>query len=231
MSAPGDHRAAIRHPQRAAPRHPLRAGALFRDFAVPAASGERSDAGLHRQRLDLVTILLAPAALLVKGYRWWRGRGPELSHRTATFLVVLYFLYFPVDLWWVSRTLAADAQNPALYSALLAAIHLLLFAMIVRLFSATHDARLPVPGLAGVQRHAGLGHSDRGHDVSVLLPGLPGAGGLHLHRPGDAPQRRRRGRGRIRAALGGRARLHTALGITSASWRSPRSRPARSFSS
>ena len=32
--------------------------------------------------------------------------------------------------------LAADAQNPALYSALLASIHLMLFAMIVRLFSA-----------------------------------------------------------------------------------------------
>jgi transglutaminase-like putative cysteine protease len=88
-------------------------------------------------KLDLVTMMLAPAALLFKGYRWWRGRGPEISHRTATFLVVLYFLWFPADLWWVSRTLAAEAQNPALYSALLAAVHLLLYAMIVRLFSAS----------------------------------------------------------------------------------------------
>src|SRR5579864_2632944 len=88
-------------------------------------------------KLDLVTIGIAPAALLFKGYRWWRGRGPEISHRTATFLVVLYFLWFPADLWWVSRTLAAEAQNPALYSALLAAVHLLLYAMIVRLFSAS----------------------------------------------------------------------------------------------
>jgi len=88
-------------------------------------------------KLDLVTIVVAPAALLVKGYRWWRGRGPELSHGTATFLVVLYFLYFPMDLWWVSRMLSSDAQNPVLFSALLAAIHLLLFAMIVRLFSAS----------------------------------------------------------------------------------------------
>jgi protein-glutamine gamma-glutamyltransferase len=88
-------------------------------------------------KLDLVTIVLAPAALLIRGYRWWHGRGPELSHGTATFLVALYFLYFPVDLWWVSRAASAEAQNPALFSALLAAIHLLLFAMIVRLFSAT----------------------------------------------------------------------------------------------
>jgi protein-glutamine gamma-glutamyltransferase len=88
-------------------------------------------------KLDLVTIVLAPAALLIKGLRWWHGRSPEISHGTATFLVVVYFLYFPVDLWWVSRMLSTDAQNPALFSALLAAIHLLLFAMIVRLFSAS----------------------------------------------------------------------------------------------
>lgn len=87
-------------------------------------------------KLDLVTIFLAPAALLAKGYRWWHSRGPEVSHGTATFLVVLYLLFFPMDLWWVSRMLATDAQNPALFSALLATIHLLLFAMIVRLLSA-----------------------------------------------------------------------------------------------
>jgi protein-glutamine gamma-glutamyltransferase len=88
-------------------------------------------------KLDLVSIFLAPAALLVKGYRWWRGRPPELSHRGATWLVAAYLIYFPFDLWWVSRLLATDAQNPRLYSALLAAIHLMLFAMIVRLYSAS----------------------------------------------------------------------------------------------
>ena len=41
-------------------------------------------------KLDLVTIIVAPAALLVKGYRWWHGHGPELNHGTATFLVVVY---------------------------------------------------------------------------------------------------------------------------------------------
>ena len=87
-------------------------------------------------KLDLVTIVVAPAALLVKGLRWWRGRSAELSHGMATFLVAIYFFYFPADLWWVSRTLSSEAQNPALFSALLAAVHLLLFAMIVRLFSA-----------------------------------------------------------------------------------------------
>ncbi len=87
-------------------------------------------------KLDLVSIIVPPLALLIKGYRWWRGKSPELSHRAATWLVVGYFAFFPVDLWWISRALAAAAENPALYSALLASIHLMLFATIVRLFSA-----------------------------------------------------------------------------------------------
>jgi transglutaminase-like putative cysteine protease len=87
-------------------------------------------------KLDPVSILVPPAALLVKGYRWWRGHGPELSHRAATWAVAGYAAFFPADLWIVSRALAADAPSPALYAALLAAIHLMLFAMLVRLYSA-----------------------------------------------------------------------------------------------
>ena len=88
-------------------------------------------------KLDLVSILLPPAALLFKGYRWWRGRGPELSDRVATWITIAYFVFFPFDLWVVSRILASDAQHPGLYAALLATIHLMLFAIIVRLYSAS----------------------------------------------------------------------------------------------
>jgi hypothetical protein len=87
-------------------------------------------------KLDLASMLLTPVALLFKGYRWWRGHGPELSNRAATWLVVAYFFFFPMDLWWVSRAISPEAQNPGLFAALLAAIHLMLFAIIVRLFSA-----------------------------------------------------------------------------------------------
>jgi protein-glutamine gamma-glutamyltransferase len=87
-------------------------------------------------KLDLVSILAAPALLLVKGYRLWRGRGPELSHRASTWLVIGYCAFFPVDLWVISRLISSDAQNPALFSALLATVHLLLFAIVVRLYSA-----------------------------------------------------------------------------------------------
>jgi transglutaminase-like putative cysteine protease len=87
-------------------------------------------------KLDLVSMLVTPAALLFKGYRWWHGHGPELSGRAANWLVGLYFVFFPVDLWWISRALSSDAQNPGLFAALLAVIHLMLFAIVVRLFSA-----------------------------------------------------------------------------------------------
>jgi hypothetical protein len=87
-------------------------------------------------KLDLVSMLAAPAALLLKGYRWWRGRGAELSSGAANWLVVAYIPFFPLDVFWLSRSLSVGAQNPALFSALLATIHLVLFAMIVRLFSA-----------------------------------------------------------------------------------------------
>jgi hypothetical protein len=88
-------------------------------------------------RLDLVTMFALPAAMLYKGYRWWHGKGPEISNRAASWLTVAYFVFFPFDLWIISRMLAAGAQNPGLYAALLATVHLMLFATVVRLYSAT----------------------------------------------------------------------------------------------
>ena len=88
-------------------------------------------------KLDLITIFLLPAAMLFKGYRWWHGKGPEISNRTASWLTVAYFIFFPFDLWVVSRMLAVGAQSPGLYAALLATVHLMLFATVVRLFSAS----------------------------------------------------------------------------------------------
>ncbi len=88
-------------------------------------------------KLDLVSILVPPVALLFKGYRWWRGMGPEISNRVGGWITIGYFIFFPFDLWVISRALAADTQNPGLYGALLATIHLMLFAIIVRLYSAS----------------------------------------------------------------------------------------------
>jgi transglutaminase-like putative cysteine protease len=87
-------------------------------------------------KLDLFSTFAPPAVLLFKAVRLSRGRGPELTSRAATTLVLAYFLFFPFDLWVVSRNMAADAPNPLMYAALLATIHLLLFATLVRLCSA-----------------------------------------------------------------------------------------------
>jgi transglutaminase-like putative cysteine protease len=87
-------------------------------------------------KLDPIAAIAPPAAIFIKAYRLWRGKGPEITVRFATELVLAYFLFFPLDLFFLSRSLADNAPNPALYAALLAAIHLLLFATLVRLYSA-----------------------------------------------------------------------------------------------
>src|SRR5580658_1389020 len=87
-------------------------------------------------KLDPIAATIPPIAIFYKGYRIWRNKGPEISVRFATELVLAYFLFFPLDLFFLSRNLADNAPNPALYAALLATIHLLLFASLVRLYSA-----------------------------------------------------------------------------------------------
>ena len=87
-------------------------------------------------KLDPISTALPLIALLWKGIRVFRRQAPELSQRTATSLVLAYLLFFPLDLWFLSRSLASDAPNPTLYAGLLAAIHLLIFATLVRLLSA-----------------------------------------------------------------------------------------------
>src|SRR5215467_6772522 len=87
-------------------------------------------------KLDLFSTIVPPIALIYKGVRLFRERGPELSTRLATWFVLTYFLFFPLDLWVLSRGLAEGAPNPALYAALLSAIHLMLFATLIRLYSA-----------------------------------------------------------------------------------------------
>ena len=87
-------------------------------------------------KLDPFSTVIPAVVLIWKAIRVFKRKGPELSQRAATGCVLAYFLIFPLDLWFLSRDLAAGAPNPALYSALLAAVHLLIFATLVRLLSA-----------------------------------------------------------------------------------------------
>jgi hypothetical protein len=90
-------------------------------------------------KLDLVTMIVAPSAVLYKGLQWWRRRPAEIPQRIATRLVVAYLLVFPLDVLFLSRSFVAASPNPALYAALLGAVHFLLFVMLIRLYSATTD--------------------------------------------------------------------------------------------
>src|ERR1700682_3938904 len=90
-------------------------------------------------KLDLITVIVAPSAVLYKGVRWWRRCPAEIPQRFATRLVVAYLLVFPLDVLFFSRSFVSASPNPALYAALLGAVHFLLFVMLVRLYSATSD--------------------------------------------------------------------------------------------
>src|SRR5499425_2009185 len=90
-------------------------------------------------KIDIFTSAVAMVALLYRVRRWWYGHEPELKPRTATFLVFCYLLFFPVDMFFLSRSLAANSPNPPLYAALISSVHFLLFILLVRLYSARTD--------------------------------------------------------------------------------------------
>ena len=90
-------------------------------------------------KIDLFTSIVAAVALLFRARRWWYGHQPELTSRTATFMVLCYVLFFPLDMFFISRSLAANSPNPPLYAALISSVHFLIFIMLVRLYSAKTD--------------------------------------------------------------------------------------------
>jgi len=90
-------------------------------------------------KLDAISSVAAPLAILYKGIRWWRGHPAELRQSTATRFVLAYILVIPVDMLFYSRSLAEGTGNPTIYAALLAAVHFLMFVTILRLYSAVTD--------------------------------------------------------------------------------------------
>lgn len=90
-------------------------------------------------KLDILTIVVGPLAALYKGYRWWHGRPAELSSRGATWWVVAYLAFLPVDIFFLARFFVGSSSNPPLYAALLAAVHFLIYVTLVRFYSAVSD--------------------------------------------------------------------------------------------
>src|SRR5712664_602144 len=90
-------------------------------------------------KLDVFTIVAGPLAALYKGYRWWHGRPAELSSRAATWCVLAYLAFLPVDILFLSRFFVGNSSNPPLYAALLSAVHFLIYVTLVRFYSAVSD--------------------------------------------------------------------------------------------
>ncbi len=90
-------------------------------------------------KLDIFTIVVGPLAALYKGYRWWHGRPAELSPRAATWCVLGYLAFLPVDILFLSRFFVGNSSNPPLYAALLAVVHFLIYVTLVRFYSAVSD--------------------------------------------------------------------------------------------
>src|ERR1700726_3362421 len=70
-------------------------------------------------KLDPFTAVLAPAAVIYKAVRWWRGRPNKLHKNRATGLVIAYISFFPLDMFILSRVVVKNSGNPPLYAALM----------------------------------------------------------------------------------------------------------------
>ena len=138
MAGPPVLTAAIPVPGEGSPSEPLPAERFFRAslFCLILTS---ITCVVTTGKLDLVWSVLAPAAVLYKGHRLWTSQPPEISPRGATWLVIGYLFFFPIDIFFFSRSLTASSPNPPLYAALIAAVHFLLFVMLVRFYSAATD--------------------------------------------------------------------------------------------
>ena len=90
-------------------------------------------------KIDIFTSITAALAVLYRAKRWSDGHDPELQSRTATFLVLCFLLFCPVDMFFLSRSLAANSPNPPLFAALISSVHFLMFILVVRLYSARTD--------------------------------------------------------------------------------------------
>src|SRR5260370_7308629 len=98
-------------------------------------------------KLDLLTSLIAPLAALHKGYRWWHARPAELSHRAATWCLLVYLAFFPVDALFLSRFFLGGSSNPPLFALLLAGGHFLTVPILSPLHTTPSAPPPPFPSL------------------------------------------------------------------------------------
>lgn len=78
-------------------------------------------------RLDFLTILFVSTALAVRGYLLLRGRTYQIPERMTSYLGLVYLLFYVVDFFLLSQNFVQ------------ATVHLLLFGMVIKLFSVQRD--------------------------------------------------------------------------------------------
>lgn len=78
-------------------------------------------------KLDLLSILFVSLALLFQGYLLGQGRSFQIPEQITVYLGVVYILVYVVDFFFVSDNFVT------------ATVHLLLFGMVVKLFSVQRD--------------------------------------------------------------------------------------------
>ncbi len=93
---------------------------LVTGFAALAGTG----------KLDLPSLAIVAPALLVRGLHLTRGRTVMISERWTTYLTLFYFAFYGLDYFLISQ------------SFINATVHLVLFSMVVKIFSVQRDRDL-----------------------------------------------------------------------------------------
>src|SRR5258708_6329051 len=93
---------------------------LVTGFAALAGTG----------KLDFPSLAIVLPALLLRGFHLLRGRTVRISERWTTYLTLFYFVFFAADYFMISQSLIS------------ATVHLVLFSMVVKIFSVQRDRDL-----------------------------------------------------------------------------------------
>jgi len=172
---------------------------------------------LSTGKLDPISSAVALIGVLVKGWRGRRGHPPELSESLAKRLTIAYLVFLPIDTFYLSMGLTDGSQNQSLFAALLAVVHLLLFTLLVRLYSArtTRDhlfLAMVAFGLVLVSAILTIDTAFLGFLIVFLLLCISTFMGLELRRSAEGAASPPLASGTAAAR-----RLHRALGLTTAS--------------
>jgi transglutaminase-like putative cysteine protease len=81
-------------------------------------------------RLDALSLTLVALALLVRGYHLLKGKTVVIAERWTSVLTLLYFVFYALDYFFFSQSFVS------------ATVHLVLFIMVIKIFSVQRDRDL-----------------------------------------------------------------------------------------